>query len=162
MRLGTTRYPFPLLATRYPLPNMETNFTLKELCATRTGLPNTPPPEAAARLEALVRHVLQPARDALGMPVRVTSGYRSPAVNRAVGGVPRSPHLRGEAADLVCADNARLFHTLRRITPFDQLIWEGGDHRQPAWVHVSHRPDGRNRGEVVYPPNPLKGARGEK
>lgn len=123
-------------------------FTPDELTATSTGLPNTPTPEAACRLQALVQHVLQPARLALGMPVRVTSAYRSPAVNRAVGGAPHSQHLRGEAADLTCRDNARLFAIVRTGTDFDQLIWEHGDARQPQWIHVSYA-GSKNRHEVL-------------
>ena len=125
------------------------DFSLNELCATSTGLDNRPSEVEEARLVRLVDAVLQPARDALGMPVRVTSGYRSREVNRAVGGVARSQHTLGEAADLTCRDNRRLFNYIRDNLPFDQLIWEGGDRRQPAWVHVSYTERRDNRGEVI-------------
>ena len=124
------------------------NFTLEELAATDTGLPNVPPPDARAALKELVDNVLQPARDAVGVPVRVTSGYRSPAVNRAVGGAADSQHRHGEAADIQCADNRALFEAIRSGLLFDQLIWEHGTDECPAWVHVSYRTQG-NRKEVL-------------
>ena len=124
------------------------NFTLEELTATGTGLSNVPPPDARATLKELVDNVLQPARDAIGLPVTVTSGYRSPAVNRAVGGAAGSQHTRGEAADLQCADNRRLFEAIRGGLLFDQLIWEHGTDDCPAWVHVSYKTQG-NRKEVL-------------
>ena len=124
------------------------NFTLEELTATGTGLSNVPPPDARAALKELVDNVLQPARDAIGLPVTVTSGYRSPAVNQAVGGASGSQHMRGEAADLQCADNRRLFEAIRGGLLFDQLIWEHGTDESPAWVHVSYKTQG-NRKEVL-------------
>lgn len=128
------------------------DFSLHELIhsptAVRLGLNNNPGAAARARLEMLVNQVLQPARDALG-PIRVTSGYRSWAVNTAVGGSKTSQHARGEAADLVTQDNRVLFEWIRANCPFDQLIWEFGDDRQPAWVHVSIAAGRPPRGEVL-------------
>ena len=68
--------------------------------ATRLGLSNQPPPEAQAAIRRLVAEVLDPLREALGLAIHITSGYRSPAVNAAVGGSPTSRHMRGEAADI--------------------------------------------------------------
>jgi len=75
-------------------------FTWAELTRTGTGLPNDPGPEHRVNLTILVQHVLDPLRRHLGKPVIVTSGYRSPAVNRAVNGSKSSAHLTGEAADI--------------------------------------------------------------
>lgn len=121
------------------------NFTLEELTATATGLDNTPPPEAVERLRALTVRVLQPARDALDIPLRVTSGYRNEKVNRLAGGAAHSQHTRGEAADLTCEDNARLFRHLCDTADYDQLIWEHGDLHCPAWIHVSYAGKGNRR-----------------
>lgn len=77
------------------------HFTREELTRTGRDLPNSP---SAGELEALAdlcARVLEPVRAALGVPLRVTSGYRSPAVNAAIGGARASQHLRGEAADLI-------------------------------------------------------------
>ena len=59
------------------------------------------PPLARANVEALVREVLDPARERFGGPIRVNSGYRCPKHNLAVGGVRGSQHMKGEAADIV-------------------------------------------------------------
>lgn len=101
--------------------NLSKNFTLKELMKTSTGIPNNPDKNAIDNLSALVEKVLQPARDRLGSAITVTSGYRSLAVNQAVGGSSTSDHRLGRAADLQCKDNAKLFNILRGLE-FDQLI----------------------------------------
>jgi hypothetical protein len=95
-----------------------------------------------------VQYVLQPARDKFG-PIEVTSGYRSPAVNAAVGGVgATSDHLFGRAADIQCEDMASVFAFIRKQTHFKQLIWEFGTDKQPAWIHVSYDVN-NNKGEVL-------------
>ena len=79
-------------------------FTVEELCvsavARSRGIDNAPPPQAVAALHDLIGHLLDPLREAWGGPVVVNSGYRSPALNAAVGGAPRSRHMYGEAADI--------------------------------------------------------------
>lgn len=119
-------------------------FTLKELTCTSTGLPNKAPKVVIERLVALVTNLLDPLREKYGKPIRVSSGYRSPAVNKAVGGVKNSQHLLGEAADLQCDNNKALFELIKAEFDFDQLIWEHGG----KWVHVSYR-EGRNREQVI-------------
>ncbi len=121
------------------------NFTLQVLTATNVNLTNEPNEKQIANLKALVNYVLQPLRDLYGHPIHISSAFRTEAVNRALGGPSESQHCCGEAADLDCADNARLFYLIRNNLPFDQLIWEGGNDFQPAWVHVSFK---ANRGEV--------------
>lgn len=80
------------------------DFTFDELCTTATGLPNTPTKNAKERLRYLAVNYLQPLRDWLGESVIIDSGYRSKAVNDAVGGSPTSYHLRGMAVDIRCRD----------------------------------------------------------
>jgi len=115
------------------------NFTLEELTITGTKLKNAPSERQIANLQALVNNVLQPLCELYGQPIHVNSGFRSDEVNKAMGGAIGSQHCLGEAADLECADNARIFYLIRDHLPFDQLIWEGGDDIQPAWVHVSFK-----------------------
>ena len=123
------------------------HFTIEELTrsatARRMGIDNTPPPAAIQNLHRLVQHVLDPLREAWGGPIHVNSGYRCPALNRAVGGAPRSQHMKGEAADITVGsrlDNAPLYHLLMQLQlPVDQAINE----RDFAWIHVSYGP--RNR-----------------
>lgn len=124
---------------------MTKNFTLKELCVTKTGIHNEPNAEQKEALRLLAVNILQPARDALG-PITVTSGFRNAKVNAAIGGSRTSQHMKGEAADLQCDDNAALFKFIKTLE-FDQLIWEFGDKEQPDWVHVSYSK--RNRKEVL-------------
>jgi hypothetical protein len=127
---------------------LSNNFSLSEFVRTETGLPNRPTQEAIANLKYLVQKVLQPARDKFG-PIEVTSGYRSPEVNAAVGGVgATSDHLFGRAADIQCEDMAAVFTYIRKYTHFKQLIWEFGTDSQPAWIHVSYELN-NNRGEVL-------------
>lgn len=123
-------------------------FTINELTKTSTGISNIPNAEQIANLTYLVENLLDKAREELAMPIRVTSGYRSEAVNRRVGGVATSQHTKGEAVDLVCGDNAKLFNILKKMN-FDQLIWEKGNNIQPAWVHVSLKRIGINRKQVI-------------
>ncbi len=123
----------------------------ESMTARRLHIDNIPDAEATANLEELVRVVLDPAREAFGKAVHINSGYRSVRLNRAVGGVCDSQHLRGEAADLSTGSlrgNRRLYEILLTL-PHDQLIWERGNDHGPAWVHVSYRRVGENRGEVL-------------
>jgi len=112
-------------------------FKLEEFTKTGTGLPNIPGQQERKNIEALVVNVLDPARAEFGAAVVVTSGYRSEAVNAKIGGAKTSQHTKGEAADVKCANNKKLFDILRKQARFDQLIWEYGDDAQPDWVHVS-------------------------
>lgn len=128
--------------------NLSKNFTLEELCITTSRLGNVPDATSLLNLKTLVQEVLQPLRDLYQHPIKVNSGFRSAAVNAAAGGAKDSQHCKGEAADLDAADNSALFSLIRSRLKFDQLIWEGGDSVQPAWVHVSFR-EGHNRGQVL-------------
>ena len=94
-------------------------------------------------LEALVEEVLEPARAAYGKPIIVNSGYRCSIHNAAVGGASSSQHMRGEAADLHCADNRRLAKVIVEQGRFDQLII------YPTFVHVSYKRGGGNRHQVL-------------
>lgn len=134
--------------------NLTKNFTLAELTksqqATRLGLSNEPTLEHQAALKALCVNVLQPARDALG-PLTVNSGYRSAAVNHAVGGSATSQHSKGEAADIegVNVTNFELAKWIANNCMFDQLILEGFDGTpRGGWVHVSYK-NGYNRKQIL-------------
>lgn len=124
---------------------MTKNFTLAELTKTNTGLPNALPKHLEPNLRALAENVLQPARDALGA-LQVTSAYRSPAVNKAVGGSKTSQHVQAQAADLKYAGgNDVLFNWIADNVDYDQLIWEFGTDSEPAWVHVSYASNNRKQ-----------------
>jgi uncharacterized protein YcbK (DUF882 family) len=94
---------------------------------------------------ALTENVLQPLRDAWGKPLEVNSGYRCKALNAAVGGVPTSQHLKGEAADIAAGDPVKLARLAVKLRlPFDQMIL------YPTFVHFSHRLNGEQRGQICY------------
>lgn len=132
-------------------------FTIDELCASDTAerkkIDNTPNADARLRMQRLIEQLLDPIRAAWGAPITVNSGYRSPALNRAVGGVATSQHVKGEAADITVgstAENKRLFDKIVELQKagriaFDQLI----DESNYAWVHVSYR-SGKNRNQTLH------------
>lgn len=128
------------------------NFSLAELIhagsASRLGLPSTheqynPSPQIIANLTALAKNVLQPLRDHFGKSITVTSGYRSPIVNKAVKGSKTSDHMEGMAGDLqLWIDgknrNQDLFDAVLKLKlPFKQMIDEFGTEDDPAWIHIS-------------------------
>jgi len=121
--------------------NLTEHFGIEELTrseyALRNGLDNTPDPEVIANLFALCNNVLEPLRTILGVPIHINSGYRSPVVNRGIGGAATSQHQDGLAADLIVPgkQNIRVVRTLHiEGIPYDQLIYEFGEE---GWVHVS-------------------------
>ena len=130
-------------------------FTFNELTfsptAKRKNIDNTPDSTVKAKLTALVANILDPLREAYGKPIVVTSGYRCPKLNKAVGGVPKSQHLKGEAADIRTlsdkpSDNKKLFDLIIKLNlPFDQLIDEYGYN----WIHVSYS-QSLNRKQVLH------------
>lgn len=125
------------------------NFTLTELTATSTGIQNKPNTQQVAALIVLCGKVLQPARDMYGEPIRVNSGFRSTAVNKAVGGARNSQHTRGEAADITVGSregNKKLFELIRDNLSFDQLINE----RNYSWIHLSYRSEETNRKQILH------------
>lgn len=131
--------------------NLTPHFTLSELSYTGTGLKNDAPPQIVTALKALCGNVLEPIREHFGRPVQVNSGYRSPAVNRAVGSKPTSQHAMGQAADIEIpgVSNLALARWIEANLPFDQVILEAHRKGDPSsgWVHVSYGP--RNRRQVL-------------
>lgn len=132
------------------------NFTLEELTASTTakhhGIGNTPSAQEIVCLTALAQNVLQPLREWWGKPITIGSGYRSAALNKAVGGVNNSQHMKGQAVDLFIdgdkTKGQRWFNYIRDHLPFDQLIWEHNT-KGTYWVHVSFDPYGCNRKQVI-------------
>ena len=112
--------------------------------AAKLGITNTPTLAQVYNINALVENVLDPLRHAYGKPIRVTSGFRSAALNKAVGGSKTSEHLcRGTsaAADITggnMAENRRLFLLAQQLRlPFRQLI----DEKNYTWIHISYNPN---------------------
>lgn len=114
-------------------------FTIQELShrdtAARMNIDNNPDEDVVQNMRRLIDVVLDPARELLGVPIRVNSGYRSRMLNEEVGGAKRSYHLSGRAADITAGSvsaNRRLFAILRKL-PHKELIWEKGG----IWIHVA-------------------------
>ena len=101
--------------------------------------------EVRDNIKALVEDILQPLRDAWGGPIFINSGYRSPEVNKAVGGVETSQHTKGMAADCGCTDPYALAKLAKKMRlDYDQMgIY-------PSFVHLSYRKDGENRNQIFY------------
>lgn len=127
--------------------NITKNFTMEEMLssysAKKRGIDNTPIEDHKNNLIKLVTEVLQPIRDAFGEPILVSSGYRCPALNKAVGGVANSDHRYGCAADIKTksdkpADNKRLFDFICKMAKEGkikcrQILDEYGY----DWIHIS-------------------------
>lgn len=135
---------------------LSNNLTLAEVTksatAKRKGISNEPTIEHLENLKALALNIFQPLRDYFGVPITVSSGYRSAELNSLIGGSTTSQHCKGEAIDIDVygnLTNADVFSYLREHTNFDQLIWEFGNEKQPDWVHCSYKRLGINRGEVL-------------
>lgn len=131
------------------------NFTLEEVCksstAKKNGIKNIPNKTEQDSLIALAENVLQPLRDHFDEPIKIGSGYRCEKLNKAVGGVSNSQHMKGEAVDL-CIDGNKTkgkkwFDYIRYNLDFDQLIWEHNK-KGSYWVHVSYKKAG-NRHSVI-------------
>ena len=121
-------------------------FTLRELCASQTAgrlrIDNTPSAEALRNLARLTDRLLDPIREAWGRPLIVTSGYRSPELNKVVGGVANSQHLQGLAADLITPGNNRLqnyqlYLFIKDRFDYDQLLAEHCKNNGCEWLHIS-------------------------
>ncbi len=142
---------------------LSAHFTLAEMTfsatASRKGIPNVAPAEIVDQL-ILTADRMEKVRELLGgEPIRVLSGYRSPAVNKAVGGSATSAHRTGHAVDFVCPDFGTpaqvAAHLAKHLTGYDQIIEEFGN-----WVHVGFGPGQRGQkltarsvnGRTVYTP----------
>ena len=116
------------------------NFSLNEFISSETalrrGIDNTPSAEVLANLKALCENIMQPLRDWYGKPINITSGYRSPALNRAIKGAANSDHMRGQAVDFTLPkeDYPKVFEWLRNNVNFTQIIDEFGF----SWIHISY------------------------
>lgn len=146
------------LSKNLPLSEM-----LYSLTAKRRGIDNTPTPQHLESMKMLAENIFQPMRDSFGVPIYVSSGYRSEELNKAIGGSRTSQHSKGEAMDIDMdghsseVDNQEVFYYILNNLDFDQLIWEFGSDTKPDWVHVSYNPNGDQRGEVLRAKRNSKG-----
>jgi hypothetical protein len=132
----------------------------KSATAIKHDISNEPTIEHLENLKALAENVFEPLRKHFNVPIGITSGYRSEELNKRIGGSSTSQHCNGQAIDIDAdvyggVTNAKIFGYLSEHVVFDQLIWEFGTNTEPAWVHVSYKKEGKNRGQklVAYKKN---------
>jgi zinc D-Ala-D-Ala carboxypeptidase len=121
----------------------------KSNTAIKLGIDNEPKGEHLNNMIHTANAIFQPMREHFGKPIFVSSGYRSPELNKAIGGAATSQHCKGEALDLdndavEYPTNKDIFNYIKNHLDFDQLIWEFDG----AWVHVSYNKD-KNRKQVL-------------
>ena len=123
--------------------------------AKRLGVSNMPTPEHIENFKKLAENIFEPIRKHFGVPIMISSGYRSKELNTAIGGAKSSQHLLGQALDLDMdgtpngVTNKMVFDYIKANLNFDQLIFEFGTKDAPDWVHVSYNPKGKQRKQVL-------------
>ena len=117
--------------------------------ALRRGIDNIPDVEELENMKLIAEKVFEPLRKWVGGPIKINSFYRSPELNVAIGGSKKSQHCHGQAIDIDDTfgyrSNASMFKYIRYNMDYDQMIWEFGDEKNPAWVHVSYVSEDKNR-----------------
>jgi zinc D-Ala-D-Ala carboxypeptidase len=129
--------------------HLELSEVTRSESAKRNGISNMPTPEHIENFKILATNVFEPIREHFGVPIRISSGYRSKELNKCVGGSTTSQHSSGEAIDIdqdaTTITNKQVFDYIRDNLAFDQLINEF----DYSWVHVSYKANGKQRGEVL-------------
>ena len=119
------------------------------ITAMRRGIDNTPELEELNNMKLLAENIFEPLREWVKGPIRINSFYRSPELNKAIGGSTTSQHCKGQAMDIDDTSchktNAEMYAWIKENLDFDQMIWEFGDDDNPNWVHVSYVSDVSNR-----------------
>jgi hypothetical protein len=133
--------------------NLSLAEVMRSETAKRKGISNMPTPEHIENFKKLAENVFQPIREHFGVPIHISSGYRSKALNTAVGGSLSSQHCKGEAIDIdmdgTSITNKQIFDFVKANVNFDQMIWEFGTDANPDWVHVSYNSDGPQRKQIL-------------
>jgi zinc D-Ala-D-Ala carboxypeptidase len=122
--------------------------------AIRNGIRNVPDDEQLGNMERIAKNIFEPLRAHFGdHPIRINSFFRSPRLNKAVGGSKTSQHAKGQAMDIDDSygftTNKEIFDYIRQNLDFDQMIWEFGGNDNPDWVHVSFVSKEKNRRNII-------------
>ena len=129
--------------------HLELSEVIRSESAKRNGISNMPTAEHIENFKILATKVFEPIREHFGVPIRISSGYRSSELNKCVGGSATSQHSSGEAIDIdqdqTTIANKQVFEYIKDNLSFDQLINEFNY----AWIHVSYKANGKQRGEVL-------------
>ena len=133
--------------------NLTLTEAIKSITAIRLDIDNEPTKEHLENLILVAERIFQPVRDHFNTPVYISSGYRSKALNKAVNGSKTSDHCKGKALDIdqdgkSYITNRQVFDYIKDNLEFKQLIWEHGNDKNPAWVHVSYD-ENDNKKEIL-------------
>ena len=122
--------------------HLDLSEVIRSESAKRNGISNMPTKEHIANFMLLAEKIFEPVREHFGVPIRISSGYRSKELNAKIGGSATSQHCKGQAVDIdmdgTSLTNKQIFDYIKDNLPFDQLIWEFGNEDNPDWVHVSY------------------------
>ena len=121
--------------------------------AIRLDIDNTPTEEHKKNMVKLAEEIFEPLRTYVGGPIKINSFYRSPKLNKAIGGSGKSQHCHGQAIDIDDTfgrmSNAEMYEFIKEHLDYDQMIWEFGDNNNPNWVHVSYVSPKENRNRCL-------------
>lgn len=136
------------------MENISNNITYREATRSNTaikrGIDNTPNEVQLACMKKVAEKCFEPVREWYNNPISINSFFRSPKLNKAIGGSYTSQHCQGEAIDMDAdEDNHKLFDWLIENVEFDQIIWEYGTDENPDWIHISYESSRPNRNEIL-------------
>jgi len=130
--------------------NFDLNEFRKSITAIRNGIDNEPTKDHIRNIQLLVKFVLQPLRESLQKPIKITSGYRSENLNKFIKGSKKSQHCKGMASDIQIIVNGEMKNkeiwdaVLELDLPFDQMINEFDF----SWIHISYNHE-KNRKQLL-------------
>jgi len=121
--------------------------------AIRKGIDNEPNEEQLSNMKLVAEKIFEPVRTHFKVPIKVNSFFRSPDLNKAIGGSNRSQHCKGQAIDIDDTygkiKNSDIYWWIKQNLDFDQMIWEFGNNDNPDWVHVSYVSPDKNRNRCL-------------
>ena len=123
------------------------------ITAIRKGIDNEPNEEQLSNMKLVAEKIFEPVRTHFKVPIKVNSFFRSPDLNKAIGGSTRSQHCKGQAIDIDDTygkiKNSDIYWWIKENLDFDQMIWEFGNNDNPDWVHVSYVSPDKNRNRCL-------------
>ena len=123
------------------------------ITAIRKGIDNEPNEEQLSNMKLVAEKIFEPVRIHFKVPIKVNSFFRSPDLNKAIGGSTKSQHCKGQAIDIDDTygkiKNSDIYWWIKENLDFDQMIWEFGSNDNPDWVHVSYVSPDKNRNRCL-------------
>lgn len=135
--------------------HLDLSEVIRSESAKRNGISNMPLPQHIENFKLLAEKVFEPVRVHFGCPIHISSGYRSIELNSAIKGSLTSEHCTGEAIDIDMdgstsgITNKMVFDYIKDNLDYNQLIYEFGDSKNPDWVHVSYKANGKQKKQVL-------------